>query len=237
MKIMWLGQAGYCLRSDNGLTILIDPYLSDSLREEKGESFQRQVPIKEEILLQHTDVLILTHLHGDHTDLQTIDRIVQSNGKIAILAPLNVLDVLRKRYEDNPQHYMLFDRGVEITLRDVRFISNFASHSDERPIGVTIEGDGKVICHTGDTMYHRNLLIDLPRNADALLLPINGQGYNMNAVDAARLTRALRPKTVYPMHWDMFEAYGCDVSEFFDRFDKNERGFIRIPDYYCEYAL
>ena len=236
MKIMWLGQAGYRLRSENGLTILIDPYLSDSLRNEKGESFKRQIPINGEVL-NHVDVLILTHLHGDHTDMETIDQIIEKNGKIAILAPLNVLDVLRRRYEKNPQDYMLFDRDIEITLKGVRFISTYAAHSDERPIGVTIEGDGKVICHTGDTMYHKKLLMDLPRGADALLLPINGQGYNMNAVDAARLTRMLEPKTVYPMHWDMFKEYGCNVSEFIAAFDEKERGIIRIPDHYREYML
>lgn len=236
MKIMWLGQAGYRLRADNGLTVLIDPYLSDSLREEKGDSFKRQIPINDEVL-NHVDILILTHLHGDHADVQTIDLIVKKNKKIAILAPLNVLNVLRKRYESNPQDYMLFDRDIEITLRGVRFISTYAAHSDERPIGVTIEGDNQVICHTGDTMYHKKLLVDLPINADALLLPINGQGYNMNATDAARLTRALRPKSVYPMHWDMFKEYGCDVSEFIDAFDEKDRGIIRIPEHYREYPL
>ena len=94
-----------------------------------------------------------------------------------------------------------------------------------------------MICHTGDTMYHKKLLMDLPRGADALLLPINGQGYNMNAVDAARLTRMLEPKTVYPMHWDMFKEYGCNVSEFIAAFDEKERGIIRIPDHYREYML
>jgi L-ascorbate metabolism protein UlaG (beta-lactamase superfamily) len=122
---------------------------------------------------------------------------------------------------------MLFDRGVEITLDGVRFVSNYACHSDERPIGVTIVGDGKVLCHTGDTMYHRQLLEDLPRGADALLIPINGQGYNMNVVDAARLVRYLIPTTVYPMHWDLFKQYGCDVQDFIDQFKETEREFIR----------
>ena len=122
MKIMWLGQAGYRLRTENGLTIVIDPYLSDSLQKEKGDSFKRQIPINDEVL-NHVDVLILTHLHGDHTDVETIDRIVEKNEKIAVLAPLNVLDVLRKRYEKNPQDYMLFDCDIEITLRGVRSVS------------------------------------------------------------------------------------------------------------------
>lgn len=237
MKLTWLGQAGYRLRAGNGMVVYIDPYLSDSLREEKGETYVRQVPIRPEDLAAHVDVLVLTHLHGDHTDFSTVDALVKHNPTMAVLAPLNVLNAFRARYAGVPLWYMLFDRGVEITLRDTRFIANFACHSDERPIGVVIEGDGKVICHTGDTMYHRQLLVELPRKADALLIPINGQGYNMNAVDAARLTRTLRPRTVYPMHWDMFAAYGCDVGEFIRQFEEAERTFIVVPKHYQEITL
>lgn len=237
MKMTWLGQAGYRLVADNGLTVYIDPYLSDSLLEEKGETYVRQVPIRPEDLTAHLDVLILTHLHGDHTDFGTIDQLVKHNPTMAVLAPLNVLNAFRARYVGVPLLYMLFDRGVEITLEGVRFVSNFACHSDERPIGVTIVGDGKVVCHTGDTMYHRQLLEELPRGVDALLIPINGQGYNMNVVDAARLTRFLQPKTVYPMHWDLFKAYGCDVNTFVAQFEENNREFIKIPEHYQEITL
>lgn len=237
MKLTWLGQAGYRIRTENGMVIYIDPYLSDSLLMEKGDTYTRQVPIREEDLTAHVDVLILTHLHGDHTDFLTIDRLAAYNPKMAVLAPLNVLNALRARYTGVPLWYMLFDRGVEITLEGVRFVSNFACHSDERPIGVTIVADGKVLCHTGDTMYHRQLLEDLPRGADALLIPINGQGYNLNAVDAARLTRFLQPVTVYPMHWDLFREYGCDVQTFLEQFAEAERNFIRIPAHYQEITL
>lgn len=237
MKLTWLGQAGYRLTADNGMVIYIDPYLSDALHEEKGETYVRQVPIRPADLAAHVDVLVLTHLHADHTDFPTIDQLVANNSTMAILAPLNVLNSFRARYPGVNLGYMLFDRGVEITLRGVRFISNYACHSDERPIGVVIEGDGKVICHTGDTMYHRQLLVELPRYADALLLPINGQGYNMNAVDAARLTRHLKPHAVYPMHWDLFHVYGCDVMDFVEQFEESEREFIKIPEHYQEIIL
>ena len=38
MKLTWLGQAGYRLRTENGMVIYIDPYLSDSLLIEKGDT-------------------------------------------------------------------------------------------------------------------------------------------------------------------------------------------------------
>lgn len=235
MKISWLGQAGFRLVTDNGTVIMIDPYLSDTLRYKKGESYRREVPVKDELLGSHVDVVILTHIHDDHTDFGTLDRLLAANGPVAVLAPVNVLAALRARYA-MAENYMLFDPGIEITLNGIRFSSTYAAHSDEHPIGVVIEGDGKVICHTGDTMFHKRLPAEYPQGADLLMLPINGSGYNMNAVDAARLTAILAPKAVLPMHWDMFKAYGCDVNEFIEEF-RGSGQRILVPEHYAEFEV
>ena len=235
MKISWLGQAGFRLAADNGTVIMIDPYLSDTLRYKKGESYRREVPMRDELLDSHVDVVILTHIHDDHTDFGTLDRLLAAHGPVALLAPVNVLAALRARYA-RAENYMLFDPGIEITLNGIRFSSTYAAHSDEHPIGVVIEGDGKVVCHTGDTMFHKRLPAEYPQGADLLMLPINGSGYNMNAVDAARLTAILAPKAVLPMHWDMFKAYGCDVNEFIEEFrDGGQR--ILVPEHYAEFEV
>lgn len=235
MKIRWLGQAGFRLAADNGTVIMIDPYLSDTLRYKKGESYRREVPMRDELLDSHVDVVILTHIHDDHTDFGTLDRLLAANGPVALLAPVNVLAALRARYA-RPENYMLFDPGIEITLNGIRFSSTYAAHSDEHPIGVIIEGDGKVVCHTGDTMFHKRLPAEYPQGADLLMLPINGSGYNMNAVDAARLTSILAPKAVLPMHWDMFKAYGCDVNEFIEEFRGSSQRIL-VPEHYAEFEV
>ena len=97
--------------------------------------------------------------------------------------------------------------------------------------------DDRRIYHMGDSLYHRDILREPVEAIDLLILPINGKGNNMNVVDAARLTRYLQPKTVYPMHWDLFKAYGCDVSTFVAQFQEEERNFIRIPEHYQEITL
>ena len=235
MKISWLGQAGFRLVTDNGTVIMIDPYLSDTLRCKKGESYRREVAIDVALLNSHVDVIVFTHIHDDHMDFGTLDRLLAANAPVALLAPVNVLAAVRMRYT-RPENYMLFDPGIEITLNGIRFCSTFAAHSDERPIGVIIEGDGKVICHTGDTMFHKLLPTEYPKSADLLMLPINGSGYNMNAVDAVRLTKILAPKAVLPMHWDMFKAYGCDVNEFVNQLRDTEQRIL-IPEHYAEFEI
>ena len=215
MHITWLGQAGFRLQSNSGVTIYIDPYLSDSLFEKNGESHRRQTPIDDRFLRESIDVLILTHAHGDHTDMGTLDRLFSVNKNIPVLAPRHILSLLRERYQDS-EDWMLFEPGTEITIRGIRFAAAFAMHSDPCPIGVIIELDDRTIAHTGDTMYHRQLLSDYPKNLDLLLLPVNGKGNNMNAFDAARLTAALKPRAVFPMHWDMFLSYSCDPKSYTD---------------------
>lgn len=230
MKLYWLGQAGFYLVADHGTAIMIDPYMSDSLLQDRGEKYHREVPINEEFLKAKVDVMVITHAHADHMDFATLDQVFAVNHGVAVMAPRNVLSQLRARYGEL-ENYMLFEPGVEITMNGILFRASYACHSDECPIGVIIEGEGKVLCHTGDTMFHTRLKTELPMEADLLMLPINGVGNNMNAADAARLTRSLRPRLVMPMHWDMFKAYGCDVEPFCSQLDGAAQRILTPPQY------
>lgn len=235
MKLYWLGQAGFYLVADHGTAIMIDPYMSDSLLQDRGEKYLRELPINKEFLKAKVDVMVITHAHADHMDFATLDQVFAVNHGVAVMAPRNVLSQLRARYGET-ENYMLFEPGVEITMNTILFRASYACHSDECPIGVIIEGEGKVLCHTGDTMFHTRLKTELPVEADLLMLPINGVGNNMNAVDAARLTRSLRPRLVMPMHWDMFKAYGCDVEPFCSQLDGAAQRIL-IPRQYEEIKL
>lgn len=111
-----------------------------------------------------------------------------------------------------------------------------AAHSDPSSIGFVLEADGVFIWHTGDTLFHRSLLAQRPAVVDLLILPINGKGNNMNAVDAARLTRILQPAYVLPMHWDLFSTFGCAVQPFADLLAQDPVRVL-IPAHYTEFVL
>ena len=238
MKLTWLGQAGYFIVTEQNLRIMIDPYLSNNLEMVKGESFHREVPMKEEAFQLEPDVLILTHIHDDHTDFATLDRILSESKKpMSVLAPLNTWQEVRRRY-GGIHEYIQFDEGIEVTLEGVRFCSMYAAHSDERAVGVLIQADCKQIYHTGDTLFHRRLGEYIEGKVDAMLLPINGKGNNMNIADALRLTRKIKPLKVFPMHWDMFKAYGCDPMPFEIELKKSLQDTeVILPEEYCEIEL
>lgn len=235
MELQWIGQAGYYFRTSQGTHIMIDPYLSDSLAQVKGPRFTRQVPIQEALFKAPLDMLVLTHNHDDHTNLATLD-ILLDRPPIDVIAPPAVCQLLLDRYGSG-HNYIFATPGLEFTENDVLLKATFAAHSDPEAIGITLEADGLTLCHTGDTLFHRAVLQDLPRNADALFFPINGVGNNMNCADALRLVRQLTPKTIYPMHWEMFGYYGCPVENFTSLLTQEELDRVRIPSHYCWVAL
>ena len=230
MKLTWLGQAGFYLSCENDLRIMIDPYLSDSLYLKNGESHRRMIPINEEYLNAAVDVLILTHAHGDHTDFKTLDCLLEKNPELTVLSARHIQTLLRERYGQG-EGWMLFEPDTEVTIKEIRFRATFALHSDPCPIGVVIEENGRFYCHTGDTMFHRRLMQDYPRHAELFMVPINGKGNNMNAVDAARLTDYLEPKRVFPMHWDLFERYSGDPEDFTEKLSTDSTEILRYPQY------
>lgn len=225
MKGIWLGQAGFQFTAEDGTTVMIDPYLSNALEEKNGPAFYRQVPIRQEFV-KTPDILVLTHCHDDHMDFATLDQIFGGK-RMTVLAPGNVFPALRERYPGKAE-YILFTPGTEVTLGTWHFRAVFAAHSDREAIGVVIACDGKCVYHMGDSLYHRGILAEGVEGIDLLILPINGKGNNMNAVDAARMTKQLHPQTVLPMHWDLFQTFGCAVTEFTSRYD----GEILIPQHY-----
>ena len=72
MKIRFLGQSGYILKSGN-TEIIIDPYLSDSVNRVAGRPRALPIPINPEDI--SCDAVICTHNHLDHLDPDTVERI------------------------------------------------------------------------------------------------------------------------------------------------------------------
>ena len=62
MKITWLGQAGLLFET-NGQTIVVDPYLSDSVAA-VTPSFARRVPVDERFLKIKPDMEICREYRG-----------------------------------------------------------------------------------------------------------------------------------------------------------------------------
>lgn len=183
MKITWLGQAGLLFENDD-ISIMIDPYFSDSCARLNPKN-HRRVPVDEKYLSYRPDVLIATHNHPDHQDPDTLSYFLTEDAHLTMLAPWSGWNEARKF--GGGANYVLFDRHTEWTEKGVRFIATKAVHSDPYAVGVILETSEERFYISGDTLYSPELLSDLHGHFDAIFLPINGVGNNMNPEDAARL--------------------------------------------------
>ena len=224
MKITWIGQAGLLLQTEK-TTVLIDPYLSDSVKAINPANWRR-VPVDESLFGVKPDVMVFTHSHLDHYDPETVEKFITSDSGITVLAPSSVWGEVRKYGGNN--NYVLFDRHTLWTQNDISFYAVKAQHSDAYAIGVIICCEGKTYYVAGDTLYSTEIFADLPPQIDVAFLPVNGVGNNMNMTDAAAFAAKIGAKQVVPLHIGLFDTLTAD-------------GFLCpnkvVPEFYKEIKL
>lgn len=201
MNVTFLGQAGLLFDFD-GLNVMIDPYLSDSVAKINPENSRRQ-PIDPTFFNIKPDVLVLTHDHLDHTDPETLEKIFAEHEGICVLASGNAWSRVRRFGGKN--NYVCFNRHTVWTEKGIRFEAVHAEHSDEAAIGVIITYGGKNYYVTGDTLYSKDVLRDINVPIDTVFLPINGVGNNMNMNDAAAFAENIGAKFAVPVHFGLFD--------------------------------
>lgn len=201
MEITWLGQGGLMFET-NHLTIMIDPYLSDSVEKINPHNYRR-VPVDDSLFEIKPDIMIFTHCHLDHYDPETAEKFITPDTSMLVFAPSSVWGNVRKIGGDN--NYVQFDRHTSWTEQSVRFTAVKAEHSDSSAIGVIIDDGEKKYYVTGDTLYNEEIFRDLPDDIYAVFLPVNGVGNNMNMTDAALFARRIHAKKVVPIHIGMFD--------------------------------
>lgn len=69
MKIRWIGQSGYVIKTDT-TEIILDPYLSDAVNRIVGRPRLVEPPIEPEKI--RADAVICTHNHLDHLDIISV---------------------------------------------------------------------------------------------------------------------------------------------------------------------
>lgn len=211
MKITWLGQMGFLLETE-GFTLMTDPYLLDTLHETAGERCRRLVPVQERFCDIRPDAVLISHDHTDHLDLPSLKRILSPERPAAVLSGANAWNKLRQELGGG-HNFVRMLPGVEWSFPKVRVTAIPAIHSDPTAIGFRIEAEGKTVCMTGDTLYSAEVAAQAA-GADVLLLPVNGEGNNMNAADAARFAAAARAKLAVPGHWGLLAFTKADPVDF-----------------------
>ena len=117
MKITFLGQAGFLIEK-GCKKILIDPYLSDNVKNFEPNNYRR-VPVDDSFIQIKLDVIVISHNHLDHFDKETLKYYFNEDAKITTLSPTSVWNEIRKSLGDNI--HILFNPGTSISLYGLIF--------------------------------------------------------------------------------------------------------------------
>ena len=210
MKVTWLGQAGLLFESSEGVSGMVDPYLSNSVVKYEPENDRRQ-KIDTRFLEKNPDIMIFTHDHLDHYDPETAPVYLEREEKMTVLCPVSVWE--RVKTYGRKHNCVQLVRGDVWSERGIKVTAVKAVHSEPYAIGVIIEeqSSGKTYYVTGDTLYNEEIFADIPSGVYALFLPMNGVGNNMNMQDASAFAKKVDAKYTVPVHFGMFDNLNpCD---------------------------
>lgn len=212
--LWWLGQEGYLLKTPSGLTLAVDPYLSNSCGTGPGSCRMIPVPIEPEDL--RVDLYLCTHDHRDHLDPETLTR-YGAKDSTTFVGPRNVCRHFRE-LGISAERIVRVDAGEEIALRGVTIRGTFALATDYD----SLDGEGFLLTFqngrkmyiSGDTAWS-NLLVGVARYRPHLMCVVINGGYgNLDPWEAALLTAAVRPEVVTPCHYGMFPGNTIDPNRF-----------------------
>ena len=197
LKIRWIGQSGYIL-NDGKTEICIDPYLSNVVDRIAKRGRMVKAPFLPEEL--KSDVIICTHNHLDHVDIDAI--LLMKKGNMLFLAPS---DAKNQLVECGVTKFKEFDEGATEKIGDFEFTAVFADHTVPA-IGVIVKHFRITMYFSGDTEYNEKLEELAKYNIDIMFICINGKLGNMNVDEAVKLTKIINPKVGIPTHYGMFES-------------------------------
>ena len=197
LKIKWIGQSGYIL-SDGKFEVCIDPYLSNVVDRIAKRGRMVKAPFLPEEL--KSDVVICTHNHLDHVDIDAIPLMKKEN--MLFLAPS---DAKAQLTDCGVANYREFDEGMKYSFGKFELCAVFADHTVPA-VGVIVKHNGITMYFSGDTEYNEKLEELKKYNIDILFICINGKLGNMNVDEAIQLTKIINPKVGVPTHYGMFES-------------------------------
>jgi L-ascorbate metabolism protein UlaG (beta-lactamase superfamily) len=176
MRIRWYGQSAFLL--NGAKAVAIDPFgdIEERMTSRAPGRIWRYAPIEG----LRADLVLVTHEHFDHDAVEIVEGspdVIRSTAGV-FDSPVGPVTAVAAEHDE-----------VAGTKRGPNTIFSFAL-------------DGLRVSHFGDFGQHelRPEQQEALGTVDILLVPIGG-GATIDGEVAARITRALRPRLVVPMHY------------------------------------
>jgi L-ascorbate metabolism protein UlaG (beta-lactamase superfamily) len=178
--------------------------------------------------LPKPNLILITHIHGDHLDAKTLQAVVGQD--TPILGPAAVVQQLpeslqnQARKLDSGEKTSLLGLKIEAIPAYNQTKNRLKYHPKGRDIGYLLTLGGKRVYISGDTE-------DIPemralKFIDVAFLCMN-LPYTMTVEQAADAVRQFKPKIVYPYH-----CRGSDLEKFKSLVGTDAGVEVRIRDWY-----
>jgi L-ascorbate metabolism protein UlaG (beta-lactamase superfamily) len=237
-RLWWLGQSGFLLQWQ-GIHVLLDPYLSNSLTKKYSGTDKPHVRMTELVIdpvrLSFANIITSTHNHTDHLDGETLCPILAANPQVKLVIPEANRTFVADRLKIDASLAIGLDDETSVDISGIRVSGIASAHEtlecDERGrakfLGYVLQFGDWSIYHSGDTVRYQGMSEKLrPFGVDVALLPINGRAAerriagNLSGPEAAQLARDIEAKLVIPCHFDMFEFNTASPAEFINQCQK-----------------
>ena len=197
VKLTWLGHDGF--RIQNRHVIYIDPFKIES----GGPK---------------ADILLVSHEHFDHCNLDDLAKVASTNTVVVAhsqsKSELSKLKVKELKIAKPGDKITVGDVGIEAVpaynINKFREPGKVFHPKDDGKLGFIVTVNGVRIYHAGDTDH-------IPEmkgiRTDIALLPVSGT-YVMTAQEAAEAAASINPKVVIPMHFGAIVGSKNDAEAF-----------------------
>jgi L-ascorbate metabolism protein UlaG (beta-lactamase superfamily) len=231
-RLWWLGQSGFLLQWQ-GVHVLLDPYLSDSLTKKYSETDKPHVRMTELVIdpgrLSFADIATSSHNHTDHLDAETLGPLLAGNPHLKLVIAEANRAFVAGRLGIDSMNPIGVDDGTTVEIMGIRFTGVASAHEtverDEegraRFLGYVVQFGEWVVYHSGDTIRYPEMAETLRMfGVHVALLPINGRAParrvpgNLSGPEAAQLAKDIGARTVIPCHFEMFKFNTASPNDF-----------------------
>ncbi|WP_287879823.1 MBL fold metallo-hydrolase [Aquitalea sp.] len=223
-SVTWLGHASSFIQLA-GLNILIDPVLSPRVSPFRHLGPKRQVALPLDLPdLPRIDLVLLTHLHYDHLDFPTLQRLAAQEGEAPdVIVPLGMSRAVRAagipaaKITELDWWQACGHGSVQILLTPAHHWSNRGPWGDMNQAlwgGFLLEGAGLKVWFPGDTGYRAELFHEIGLHigpVDFALLPIGAyeprkimRAQHVNPEEAVRIFKHVAARKAWAVHWGTF---------------------------------
>ncbi len=216
LLVVWLGQSGYCLKAPDGTTVLIDPYLTNTISDGYRPYIHERLlpPVLDPEEPAGLNGVLYTHDHMDHMDPNTAVQLLWNTEALIVASEAVCERTLRRELRAPENRIRTIAEYETVSIGSLRITAVPANHW-EGALGYIVEGEGKCLYFCGDTQLFYEMKSFAERwDIDTAFLCFNGQGGNMDISGAVAAAKMLRVRQVVPAHYGMYADNNGDPNLF-----------------------